>query len=46
MWIDDYSVDWYAGMIVVQKYGLVCIYVDFKSLYMWMFLGKQAIQFA
>ena len=40
MRIDDYSVAWYAGMIVVQKHGLVCIYVDFKSLYMWMFLGR------
>ena len=33
MRIDDYSVAWYEGMIVLQKHGLVCIYVDFKSLY-------------
>ena len=33
MRIDDYSVAWYAGMNVVQKHDLVCIYVDFKSLY-------------
>ena len=35
MRIDDYSVAWYAGMVVVEStvQFAFCIYVDFKLLY-------------